>query len=103
MVYSFSTPRTTLADATNHWLTVAQEQPWLDEDDAGVARTLSHRAILLEWRAYDSGTMNTRLGVTDGSAQVNTAVISQEAHDDDGDVAFGIPSGMTADGRFGVS
>ena len=103
VVYSFSTPRTTLADNTNHWLTVAQEQPWLSDDDAGVAHDLNERAILLEWRAYDSATMNTGLGTDDGSAKINIAVISQEAQTT-ADVAFEFANGQLNITRsFGVS
>ena len=46
---------------------------------------LNERAIILEWRAYDSATMNTGLGRDDGGAQINTAVISRGIADDDGD------------------
>ena len=103
VVYSFSTPRTTLADNTNHWLTVAQEQPWLSDDDAGVAHDLNERAIILEWRAYDSATMNTGLGTDDGSAKINVSVVSQEAETTE-TVAFEfIPNQLNITRSFGVS
>ena len=79
VVLSFVTPRTTLHDGAHHWLSAAQEQPWLSDDDAGVALGLtSGHVIILDWRAYPTDDiMNAGLGQMSGSAYYNFALVSR--------------------------
>ena len=79
VVLSFVTPPTTMHMGEAHWITVAQEQPWLDDDDAGVALTYNQHVIILDWQAFETDITNSNNGSEDGGVYVNDAVIASDA------------------------
>ena len=76
LVLSFISPPMTIYDATNHWITVAQEQPWLG-DSAGDALTYQSHVVILDWQVFpmDGLGQAAHLGVAEGTTYVTDAVI----------------------------
>ena len=78
VVLSFVAPNMTIHDAANHWITVAQEQPWLGEDAAAALRLHQH-VIILDWQAFPMDAPVGSAGLLESPAYVNDAVISVDA------------------------
>ena len=78
VVLSFVAPNTTIHDVANHWITVAQEQPWLDED-AAAALLLHQHVIILDWQAFPMDAPVGFAGLLESPAYVNDAVVSADA------------------------
>ena len=78
VVLSFVAPNTTIHDVANHWITVAQEQPWLDED-AAAALLLHQHVIILDWQAFPMDAPVGFAGLLESPAYVNDAVVAADA------------------------
>ena len=78
VVLSFVAPNTTIHDVANHWITVAQEQPWLDEDAAAALRLHQH-VIILDWQAFPMDAPVGFAGLLESPAYVNDSVVAADA------------------------
>ena len=78
VVLSFVAPPMTIHDAANHWITVAQEQPWLG-DDARAALSYNQHVIILDWQAFPMDGLTGNMGLAEGAAYVNDAVVAATA------------------------
>ena len=78
VVLSFVSPPMTIHDAANHWITVAQEQPWLG-DDARDALRYNQHVIILDWQAFPMDGLTGNMGLSEGPAYVNDAVVAADA------------------------
>ena len=76
LVLSFVSPPMTIHNGANHWITVAQEQPWLG-DSAGDALTYQSHVVILDWQVFpmDGLEQPGHLGVAEGTTYVTDAVI----------------------------
>ena len=78
VVLSFVAPNMTIHDTANHWITVAQEQPWLG-DDAAAALRLHQHVIILDWQAFPMDAPIGSAGLLESPSYVNDAVVAVDA------------------------
>ena len=78
VVLSFVAPNMTIHDTANHWITVAQEQPWLG-DDAAAALRLNQHVIILDWQAFPMDAPIGSAGLLESPSYVNDAVVAADA------------------------
>ena len=78
VVLSFVAPNMTIHDTANHWITVAQEQPWLGADAAAALRLHQH-VIILDWQAFPMDAPIGSAGLLESPSYVNDAVVAADA------------------------
>ena len=78
VVLSFVSPPMTIQDGANHWITVAQEQPWLGQGAEDALRYRQH-VIILDWQVFpmDGLGQAAHLGAAEGATYITDSVIFQ--------------------------